>query len=194
MHLLKKLTPTLLFTTLLTLWLIACSPQQKSKAMFDDKASRTLQCIAQQSRCQFDLASGQVQILFDVDKILAEQSFTMVLNYKGAETLSNISGYLEGVDMFMGKIPLFIEALKTGALINNNGLSEHLTNTSTLAKIKTIVTPVTEVKQKKHQVFQTDVLVGSCSAEQMTWRVWLTFTTSDNKTYRKMLTIVSYRS
>jgi len=159
---------------------MACSPQVENKTTANDKNARTAQCIDLQSQCQFDLMAGQVQVLFDVDKITAEQSFTLYVSYHGAETLTNISGYLEGADMFMGKIPLFIEPR----------LSDSAIDSEVLADLKQ---SEIEVAQRK-QVFQAEVLVGSCSAEQMTWRIWLTFTTSENKTYRKMLTVVSYRS
>lgn len=170
---LQKLALGILFTVL-AITLTACNPQDKTDAIASDKKKRTAQCLAQQSQCEFDLAGGKVQVLFDVDKITAEQSFNMVVNYHGAETLINISGYLEGGDMYMGKIPLFIEPRLSVNSIEN--------------KI------AADVKQASKQVFQAEVLVGSCSAEQMTWRIWLTFTTSEHKAYSKMLTVVSYRS
>lgn len=172
MNMLQKLALGIFFT-LLAITLTACNPQDKTNATASEKKIRKAQCMAQQSQCEFDLAGGQVQVLFDVDKITAEQSFNMVVNYHGAETLVNISGYLEGVDMYMGKIPLFIEPRLSVSAIEK--------------KI------VTDLKQTNKQVFQAEVLVGSCSAEQMTWRMWLTFTTSEHKTYNKMLTVVSYR-
>lgn len=188
MNFLKKLALRLLLSLLTTLLLAACNPQDKSKIMLDDKKTRTTTCIAQQSQCQFDLASGQVQVLFDVEKIVAEQSFNMVLNYRGVETLTKISGYLEGVDMFMGKIPLFIDARAPEPWLNDKALNDR-----TLANLESPTKNVSQMKQEKRQVFHAEILVGSCSAEQMTWRIWLTFTTNNNQTYRKTLTVVSYR-
>lgn len=166
--------------TLLIMQLTGCSPQDKANVMVRDNEIRSFQCLPQQSQCQFDLAIGQIDVLFDVEKIVAEQSFNMQVNFHGAETLTNITGYLEGVDMFMGKIPLFIEQRKTNAAIDS--------------KVRVdIKQPSKKIAQRK-QTFQAEVLVGSCSAQQMTWRIWLTFTTNENKNYRKMLTVVSYRS
>ncbi|MGB2740116.1 MAG: hypothetical protein WBC60_06115 [Cognaticolwellia sp.] len=179
MNLLEKLTTSLLFSLFATM-LVACNPQSGNSNESHDKKMRIAQCIALQSQCQFDLMAGQVDVLFDVDKITAEQSFNMVVNYHGAETLTSISGYLEGVDMFMGKIPLFIE--------------ERLIESSTDEKISAeLAQPNRDIAQVK-QTFQAEVLVGSCSAEQMTWRIWLTFTTSENKSYSKTFTVMSYRS
>ncbi len=145
-------------------FLMACDPKADSNLNTAELRLHTAKCIDQQSTCQLNLAEGNVEILFDVEKIIAEQAFNMVLNYQGANTISSITGYLEGVDMFMGKIPLFIE-------------------------------PKLATKTKKDkQTFQAELLVGSCSAEQMTWRVWLTFIMSDAQQYTKMFTIVSNRS
>lgn len=178
--------------SLLAILLIACGPQNKASTTVSDNIPRTAQCIAEQSQCQFDLASGQIQVLFNVEKIVAEQSFNMVVNYFGDQKLTSISGYLEGVDMYMGKIPLFIEAQMTENSTNDQisvNVKQPINNSNHL-------TPVIkqDIKDGVKQVFQAEVLVGSCSAQQMTWRIWLTFTTSKNDTFTKMLTVMSYRS
>jgi len=194
MNYLKKLALSFFLTVLTTMLLTACSPQEKSKIILADKKTRDLKCIALQSHCQFDLASGQVQVLFDVDKIVAEQSFNMVLNYRGAKTLTKISGYLEGVDMFMGKIPLFIDSLAPEAFFSDQALNDQALNDKTLVNSTLPTKALAQMKRENQQMFQAEVLVGSCSAEQMIWRIWLSFSFSDNQTYSKMLTVVSYRS
>ncbi|MFT5635397.1 MAG: hypothetical protein ACI89T_000834 [Cognaticolwellia sp.] len=178
--------------SLLTILLIACGPHDKANTTVSDKIPRTAQCIAGQSQCQFDLASGQIQVLFNVEKIVTEQSFNMVVNYFGDKKLTSISGYLEGVDMFMGKIPLFIEAQMTANSIND----KKSVNVKQPVNNSNYLTPVIkqDIKEGVKQVFQAEVLVGSCSAQQMTWRIWLTFITSKNETFTKMLTVMSYRS
>lgn len=182
MNSLEKLAPYIVLI-LSTLFLNACGPQKSSKVINPDSKARTPQCLAQQSPCQFDLGAGQVQVLFDVNKVLAEQPFTMFVNYQGSEKIANITGYLEGADMFMGKIPLFIEQRLLSSTVNKQAL----------ANIPSPTKQTAQHQQDKKQVFQADVLVGSCAAEQMTWHIWLTFTTMKNKIYHKMLTIVSYR-
>lgn len=167
----------LMLIPLMVMQLTACDPQHNDRA---EKETRPWQCLAQQSHCQFDLAGGQVQVLFDVEKIVAEQSSNMVINIHGAESIKTISGYLEGTDMYMGKIPVFIEPRFSNASGEKQAKAGKNQPLEKIAPLK--------------QVFQAEVLVGSCSAQQMTWRLWLTFTTQENKTYSKMLTVVSYRS
>jgi hypothetical protein len=176
--------------------LTACSPQDKVNLAAGVKSVRTAQCIAQQSQCQFDLAGGQVQVLFNVDRIVAEQAFNMVLNYQGTQALTSVSGYLEGVNMYMGKIPLFIDEHFPNNRLNNKKLDDVKPEQINIAqlKIESEFESTIESKTASKQVFKSDVLVGSCSAEEMTWRIWLTFTTVEQKTYTKMLTVASYRS
>ncbi|TWX73364.1 hypothetical protein [Colwellia sp. C1TZA3] len=191
MNIVKKLARDILLT-LLVILLIACSPQDHANTTVAVQNTRTAQCIAQQSQCQFDLAGGAVQVLFDIDRIVAEQAFNMVVNYQGTQALISVSGYLEGVNMYMGKIPLFIEEVFPKNKINNKGLDNLKPVGIDIAQLKIDPTSGREIASK--QVFQAEVLVGSCSAEQMTWRIWLTFTTVENKSYTKMLTVASYRS
>jgi hypothetical protein len=172
--------------------LTACSPQDKVNLAAGVKSVRTAQCIAQQSQCQFDLAGGQVQVLFNVDRIVAEQAFNMVLNYQGTQALTSVSGYLEGVNMYMGKIPLFIEEGFPNNRMNKKKLDNLKSEQIDITQLK--IESKFESETASKQVFKSDVLVGSCSAEEMTWRIWLTFTTVEQKTYTKMLTVASYRS
>jgi hypothetical protein len=187
MNISKKLAQGILLT-LLAILLTACSPQDKVNPAVGVQSFRTAQCIVQQSQCQFDLAGGQVQVLFNVDRIVAEQAFNMVLNYQGEQVLTSVSGYLEGVSMYMGKIPLFIEED-----FQNNRTSNKKLDNLTPEQIDTTQLKIDSETASK-QVFQAEVLVGSCSAEEMTWRIWLTFTTVEQKSYTKMLTVASYRS
>ena len=195
MNISKKLAQGILLTWSAIL-LTACSPQDKVNLAAGVKSVRTAQCITQQSQCQFDLAGGQVQVLFTVDRIVAEQAFNMVLNYQGTQALISVSGYLEGVNMYMGKIPLFIDEDFQNNRLNNKKL-DNLTPEKidiTQLKIESEFDSIFESETASKQVFKAEVLVGSCSAEEMTWRIWLTFTTVEQKTYTKMLTVASYRS
>ena len=199
MNISKKLAQGILLIGLAIL-LTACSPQEKVNPTVGVQSVRTAQCIAQQSQCQFDLAGGRVQVLFTVDRIVAEQAFNMVLNYQGAQALTSVSGYLEGVNMYMGKIPLFIEESFPNNRTNNKKLDNltpeqiDITQLKVESEFDSTFESTIESETASKQVFQTEVLVGSCSAEDMTWRIWLTFTTVEQKTYTKMLTVASYRS
>ena len=149
----------------------ACTDKQRQANKNITSSVRSLQCLEQQSSCSFAVADGHVEVLFDANKIIAEQVVNMVVKYHGAQRLTSISGYLEGVDMFMGKIPLF--------LIADNG--------------DKIEARLEDSIKLQPQIFNAELLVGSCSAEKMTWRMWLTFTTGDQQIQTKMLTIVSHR-
>ncbi|AWB57178.1 hypothetical protein [Colwellia sp. Arc7-D] len=176
-----------LITIFLSLVLIACSPENKSNLVADNASPKIAQCIVDQSQCEFQLIDAQAQVLFDVDKIVAEQPFNMVIKYQGKDRLKSITGYLEGVDMYMGKIPLFFEPQ-----LSTNDIADKATESSTSAISKSAQLPE-KIKQNSKQAFQTEVLVGSCSAAQMKWRIWLTFITEENKKQTKMFTVQSYR-
>jgi hypothetical protein len=89
--------------------------------------------------------------------------------------------------MYMGKIPLFFEPQ-----LSTNDIADKATESSTSAISKSAQLPE-KIKQNSKQAFQTEVLVGSCSAAQMKWRIWLTFITEENKKQTKMFTVQSYR-
>ena len=115
-----------------------------------------MQCIEQQSQCFFDVAEGRVDVLFDVDKIIAEQAFNISVNYTGAKTINTVSGYMEGVDMFMGKIPLFLE----------KSINADSTGNVKAVSTGTVADNAESMSQNNIQAFQGEVLVGSCSAEK----------------------------
>ncbi len=166
--------------------LSACNDQSQSEShQLNAKQPRVMQCIEQQSQCYFELAGGRVEVLFDVNRITAEQAFNMSVNYTGANRIKAVSGYMEGVDMFMGKIPVFLEP----KVATDKLAVDKMSSLKAQAQKKALL-----ANKHNQQIFRGELLVGSCSAAQMTWQVWLTFTMADNQTQTKMLTIVSYRS
>ncbi len=179
----RKLTTSALLAAL-TILGSACNGENAQASKENNDPARKMQCIEQQSQCFFDVAEGRVDVLFDVDKIIAEQAFNISVNYTGAKTINTVSGYMEGVDMFMGKIPLFLE----------KSINADSTGNVKAVSTGTVVDNAESMSQNNIQAFQGEVLVGSCSAEKMTWKIWLTFTDNDKKNYTKMLTIVSHRS
>ena len=179
----RKLTTTALLAAL-TILGSACNGENAQASKKINEPARKMQCIEQQSQCFFDVAEGRVDVLFDVDKIIAEQAFNISVHYTGAETINTVSGYMEGVDMFMGKIPLFLE----------KRINADSTGNVKAVSTGTVADNAESMSQNNIQAFQGEVLVGSCSAEKMTWKIWLTFTDNDKKNYTKMLTIVSHRS
>ncbi len=65
-------------------------------------------CISGQSTCHISTDLGEFAILFDHAEIVAETSFNLILRSNESITVS-VSGYLEGKDMYMGKVPLIFE-------------------------------------------------------------------------------------
>lgn len=161
---LKNLLPTL--CCFVALGLVACNESKPSSNNNHLASNKTMQCLAEQSPCNFAVGSGRVEVQFDVEKIVAEQPFNVSVNYIGSDAIISVTGYMEGVEMFMGKIPVFLERRVISG----------------------------EIVDEQVQTFTGELFVGSCSAQKMTWKMWLTFTTQSNQKISKMITLVSYRS
>jgi len=96
---LKKIVIGLFVITLFC----GCTPENKVANQYI-----TPKCITSQSVCQVQSRFGEVTIKFDVEKVTTENSFHIY--FEGlSSTEYTIDGYLEGRDMFMGKIPLFFK-------------------------------------------------------------------------------------
>ncbi|MCP4987209.1 MAG: hypothetical protein GY928_14515 [Colwellia sp.] len=95
----------------------ACTPVSQQ----DSKTAQKIppaQCIESQSQCEittefskFTLKFSQIQLS---DKIKTELPFTIELSQQANENnnqlnITKVSSYLEGRDMFMGKVPVFFE-------------------------------------------------------------------------------------
>ncbi len=63
-------------------------------------------CIPSQSECAVNTKAGQFKVSFNQQQPAAETPFEIHVEYNGEQTIKSVSGYLEGIDMFMGKIPL----------------------------------------------------------------------------------------
>ncbi len=168
----------------LTALLSACNDDDGQLNQANVQNTVAMQCLEFQSQCQFDVADGHVDVLFDVNKIVAEHAFNISVNYRGVNNIKAVNGYMEGVDMFMGKIPLFLEP--------HIGLDDITINKVASSKAQALENekPIAEAQK---QIYRGELLVGSCSAEQMTWKIWLTLTTADDQSNTIMLTVVSYR-
>lgn len=147
-----------LFATIIFL-LIACTPVTKKKPLVVPP-----QCLKSQSKCFIETEFGLIEILFNQEKILTEVPFKIYLNLVKGDLdkdhlfqddltenelvkkiptvprfqISKIKSYMEGKEMFMGKIPVMFQlTTQENALV-------------------------------------AETLLGSCSEEQMVWRLWLT--------------------
>lgn len=86
----------------LILILFGCQPNNTTDLVLDKPI-----CIPSQSDCTVNTAAGLFSISFNQIAPKAELPFEIHLEYTGGGSIKKVSGYLEGVDMFMGKIPLF---------------------------------------------------------------------------------------
>jgi hypothetical protein len=94
--------------TCLLLTTTACNPVKKNS--FVQVAP---QCLPSQSRCFVDTNYGKFDVLFNTEKVLTELPFEISLKYAAKRedstekySVTTVSGYLEGRDMFMGKVPV----------------------------------------------------------------------------------------
>jgi len=100
---------------LLILNIFACNPIQQASQK-KNMPQIPFSCLASQSNCEVITDLGVFSVQFsgqaDMGKIKTELPFQIQLTFDGeAENfqLKNVSSYLEGKSMFMGKIPVFFE-------------------------------------------------------------------------------------
>ena len=91
--------------------LCACSEPEAPEASAT-KANQLTQpsCISGQSSCALNTPFGTVDIAFNVRALIAEEAFTLFVLPENHH-ITSVTGYIEGDDMYMGKIPLFFAAL-----------------------------------------------------------------------------------
>lgn len=94
----------IIVASLLFLSLSACEPSAPIHAKYVSP-----QCIPSQSRCFVETTIGRFDIMFDLVEIKSETEFHVSVKYQGNLKLKAIKGYIEGKNMFMGKIPLFFK-------------------------------------------------------------------------------------
>ena len=107
--------------TMIIVTLMACTPSKKSETFSVDP-----QCLKNQSKCVVETKFGKVHILFNKNKILTEDPFNIYLMLEDLNLVkdrlvknnkpkvkykfSTISSYMEGKEMFMGKIPIMFSS------------------------------------------------------------------------------------
>jgi len=126
--------------------IISCKPVKVAGS--EETTVISSQCLPSQSQCFIETTVGTFNITFSINpahkKVITEVPFHIVVELvqsnDNTNKIMNLEGYLEGRDMFMGKIPAFFSQSK--------------------------------IKEKKAHV--AEILLGSCSEDIMTWRLWLT--------------------
>lgn len=96
--------------------LFACNPIQQASQKKSTHPQVPFTCLTSQSSCEVSTDLGTFTIEFsgqvDTGKVKTELPFQIQLTFVGmAENfqLKNVSSYLEGKSMFMGKIPVFFQ-------------------------------------------------------------------------------------
>lgn len=88
-----------------TLLIVGCGPKINIDNYVEDH------CLATQSQCVVINEIGHFSILFNVDKVRTDIPFKLIIRYDTPNENIKLSGYLEGKDMFMGKIPMMFSEL-----------------------------------------------------------------------------------
>lgn len=83
---------------------VGCGQNEKQKVSFIKP-----KCLTSQSACIIKSTYGDFSVLFNVDSVITENEFDIVLISHSHHQIKSISAHIEGKNMFMGKIPLFFE-------------------------------------------------------------------------------------
>ena len=96
--------------------LFACNPIQQASQKKSTQPQSPFTCLDSQSSCAVSTDFGTFIIEFsgqvDMGKVKTELPFQIKLIFDGVDEnfqLKNVSSYLEGKSMFMGKIPVFFQ-------------------------------------------------------------------------------------
>ena len=103
----------------------ACEP---ISAVSNKKTNQQLSpfvCLSSQSQCDIQTDYGNFNLRFSQDmqeegKIKTELPFQLKLSFEPlneSSQIKNISSYLEGKTMFMGKIPIFFQEQSTNIMV-----------------------------------------------------------------------------
>lgn len=105
--------------------LLACNPIQQASQKKSIHPQSPFICLASQSRCEVITELGTFVIQFsgqvDKGKIKTELPLKIQLSFDAKikpSQLKNVSSYLEGKTMFMGKIPVFFQMTEKNNNIN----------------------------------------------------------------------------
>lgn len=120
-----------------------------------EPAIQEFSCGSFQSSCHITIGKIPFDISFNTEKIYTEKTVVMRLvpitsdndksiNHEMVNTEINLSGFAEGVTMYMGKVPLIFDYINNA---NETGDS--------------------------NSFFQTTLTFGRCSEDKMTWRLWI---------------------
>ncbi|TWX57766.1 hypothetical protein [Colwellia hornerae] len=138
----------MLYKTLFVAFFLAsiagCDADKKSQ-----QASQPFKCLTSQSTCEVNTTFGTMFVKFNVDKVLTELPFNVRVEFK-KDHLSRNNSRPENSYSVAG----YMEG-----------------KTMFMGKIPLFFN---ETVNSKHNGFVAQTMLGSCSADNMTWRLWLT--------------------
>jgi len=105
--------------------LLACEPISATLNKKPIQPQAPFVCLSSQSQCEVTTDYGRVTLKFsqamqEEGKVKTELPFQLKLNFDGLSEsyqIKNISSYLEGKTMFMGKIPIFFQEQSPNIMI-----------------------------------------------------------------------------
>jgi len=130
---------------LLCTTLYGCNPKQT-----ENNPAIPFQCIDSQTRCEVDTEFGTVSVKFNVEKVLTELPFS--------------------IQVTLIKDVLATERFKSQNNLKVLGYMEG--ETMFMGKIPLFFDA--NAKGKQGDLHSTETMLGSCSEDIMTWRLWIT--------------------
>lgn len=94
---------TLIFI-IIALFLLACGKNKKN-----DIPHIEPQCLPSQSQCVIETTIGDIEVLFDKKRVLTEVPFHIFVKGDSDIKLVSAKGFLEGKEMFMGRVPVLFD-------------------------------------------------------------------------------------
>ncbi|XQW83628.1 hypothetical protein ACOYR1_10740 [Thalassotalea piscium] len=114
------------------------------------------QCLASQSACQITTSFGKLSVLFDQKAIIPEQEFTLFVGNKSLEQGFNITGFIEGKSMYMGKIPLFFSSEKVNGFKTAQTMLGSCTDKKMIWSLQLTLVPTSETANNQPESFSIE--------------------------------------
>jgi hypothetical protein len=115
----------IIFALMFFLNIAACEPISVVSNKKTNQQLSPFVCLSSQSQCDIQTDYGNFNLRFSQDmqeegKIKTELPFQLKLSFEPlneSSQIKNISSYLEGKTMFMGKIPIFFQEQSTNIMV-----------------------------------------------------------------------------
>jgi len=103
---------TILFRCMfICVFILGCENQENFQLNYIEPS-----CLAEQSRCEIKTNHESFWVLFNIDAVKTETEFEVSLKSDTKDRIVKVISYMEGKEMFMGKVPLFFDTSKSASL------------------------------------------------------------------------------